>query len=54
MMTLDMCLANYVKRGVVTEEDALLKSSDPEEFKRLLHGDEEEGAASTPNRKQGR
>ena len=25
-----------------------------EEFKRLLHGDEEEGAASTPNRKQGR
>ena len=41
-------------RSVVTEEDALLKSSDPEEFKRLLHGDEEEGAASTPNRKQGR
>lgn len=57
MMTLDMCLANYVKRGVVAEEDALLKSSDPEEFKRLLHGDEASdntASSSGARRQQGR
>jgi len=36
MMTLDSCLATYVAKGLVTEEDALLKCNDPEEFKRLL------------------
>ncbi|MBD3176033.1 MAG: PilT/PilU family type 4a pilus ATPase [Armatimonadia bacterium] len=54
MMTLDMCLANYVKRGVVTEQDALLKSSDPDEFRRLLHGDEEDRAQAGQGGNRGR
>jgi twitching motility protein PilT len=39
MMTLDSCLANYVKKNVVTEEAALLKCNNPEEFRRLLVSD---------------
>ncbi len=36
MQTLESALANLVKRGLVDEEDALMKSQRPEEFKRLL------------------
>lgn len=46
MMTLDMCLANYVRKGVVTEEDAVLKCNVPEEFRRLLEGEEEDRTAT--------
>jgi len=42
MMTLDACLANYVKKGVVTMDDAILKCNSPDELRRLLEGDEDE------------
>ena len=36
MQTLESALANLVKRGLVDEDDAMMKSQRPEEFKRLL------------------
>ena len=36
MQTLESALANLVKKGLVDEDDALMKSQRPEEFKRLL------------------
>ncbi len=40
MMALDQCLANYVKKGAVSMEDALLKCNSADELRRLLEGDE--------------
>jgi twitching motility protein PilT len=43
MMALDQCLANYIKKGAVTMEDALLKCNSADEMRRLLEGEEGPG-----------
>ena len=38
MQTLEMALAGLYKQGVITIEDALSRSSRPDELKRLMQG----------------
>jgi twitching motility protein PilT len=47
MMTLDQCLANYVRKNAVAMEDALLKCNSPDELRRLLEGDESQSENSS-------
>ena len=38
MQTLDQSLADLVKRGIVTQEEAMLRSSNPEQLQDLIAG----------------
>ena len=38
MQTLEMALSNLYKQGVITIEDALSRTSRPDELKRLMNG----------------
>lgn len=38
MQTLEMALANLYKQGLITIEDALTKTSRPDELQRLMNG----------------
>jgi twitching motility protein PilT len=47
MMTLDQCLANYVRKGAVTIEDALLKCNSQDELHRQLEGSDQPSEGGT-------
>jgi twitching motility protein PilT len=46
MMTLDQCLADFVMRGLITEETATDKSSNPDQLDKILREEEEKAAAA--------
>ena len=50
MQTLESCLAQLVKQGIISSEDAMAKTSHPDDFQRLV-GPQASNYAAVPNRR---